>query len=70
MLGGVAVFAPGPEKSRPEAANCGRELAEWCQQQGNGWDLEAVEREAGPPWALGGPPRRRGAEKKHWLVVA
>lgn len=39
---------PRLKKIWADAAHRGRELAEWCRQQGAGWDLEVVEREPGP----------------------
>src|SRR5215472_12785064 len=47
LLGGLAIFVPRLKKIWADAAYRGRELAEWCQQQGDGWDLEIVEREPG-----------------------
>jgi putative transposase len=38
---------PRLQKIWADAAYRGKELAEWCQQQGSGWDLEIVEREPG-----------------------
>jgi putative transposase len=47
LLGGLAYFVPRLTKIWADAAYRGKELAEWCQQQGTGWDLEIVEREPG-----------------------
>jgi putative transposase len=47
LLGGLAVFVPRLKKIWADAAYRGRELAEWCQQQSDGWDLEVVERTPG-----------------------
>lgn len=47
LLEGLAFFAPRHKKIWADAAYRGKELAEWCQQQGDGWDLEVVEREPG-----------------------
>jgi putative transposase len=47
LLGGLAFFVPRLTKIWADAAYRGQELAEWCQQQGKGWDLEIVEREPG-----------------------
>jgi transposase len=47
LLGGLAFFVPRLKKIWADAAYRGKELAEWCQQQGEGWDLEVVERAAG-----------------------
>jgi putative transposase len=47
LLGGLAYFLPRLKKIWADAAYRGKELAEWCLQQGDGWDLEIVEREPG-----------------------
>src|SRR5260221_6450141 len=47
LLGGLAFFVPRPRKIWADAAYPGKQLAEWCRQQGSGWDLEVVEREPG-----------------------
>jgi putative transposase len=47
LLGGLACFVPRLKKIWADAAYRGKELGEWCKQQGNGWDLEVVEREPG-----------------------
>jgi putative transposase len=44
---GLALFVPRLRKIWADAAYRGKELAEWCQQQGDGWDLDVVEREPG-----------------------
>jgi putative transposase len=49
LLGGLAFFVPRLKKIWADAAYRGKELADWCQQQG-GWELEIVER---PPGASG-----------------
>lgn len=46
LLGGLAFFVPCLKKIWADAAYRGKELADWCQQQGC-WDLEIVEREPG-----------------------
>jgi putative transposase len=46
-LGGLAYFVPRLKKIWADAAYRGKELAEWCQQQGEGWELEVVGREPG-----------------------
>ena len=38
----------------------GKELAEWCRQQGDGWDLEIVEREPGT--------RGFSVQPRRWIV--
>lgn len=47
FLGGFASFVPRLKKIWTDAAYRGKELADWCQQQGAGWDLKVVEREPG-----------------------
>jgi putative transposase len=47
LLGGLAYFVPRLKKIWADAAYRGKELADWCQQQGAGRDLEVVEREPG-----------------------
>jgi putative transposase len=47
LLGGLAFFVPRLKKIWADAAYRGKELAEWCRQQGDGWELEVVEREPG-----------------------
>ena len=47
LLGGLAYFVPRLKKIWADAAYRGKELAEWCLQQGDGWDLEIMEREPG-----------------------
>jgi putative transposase len=47
LLGGLAYFVPRLKKIWADAAYRGKELAQWCQQQGEGWELEVVEREPG-----------------------
>jgi putative transposase len=47
LPGGLAYFVPRLKKIWADAACRGKELAEWCQQQGEGWDLEVVERAPG-----------------------
>ncbi len=44
LLGGLAFFVPRLRKIWADAAYRGKELAEWCQQQGLGWELEIVAR--------------------------
>ena len=46
LLGGLAFFVPRLKKIWADAAYRGKELDDWCQQQGC-WDLEIVEREPG-----------------------
>src|SRR5262249_49368200 len=60
LLGGLAFFVPRLKKIWADAAYRGKELAEWCQQQGAGWELEVVERE----------PGKRGftVQPRRWVV--
>jgi transposase len=51
---------PRLKKIWADAAYRGKELAEWCQQQGDGWDLEVVEREPGT--------RGFNVQPRRWLV--
>jgi putative transposase len=44
LLGGLAYFVPRLRKIWADAAYRGKELADWCQQHGDGWELEIVER--------------------------
>ncbi len=46
LLTGLAPLVPRLKKIWADAAYRGKELADWCNQQG-GWDLEIVEREPG-----------------------
>lgn len=46
LLAGLAFRVPRLKKIWADAAYRGKELADWCQQQG-GWALEIVEREPG-----------------------
>jgi putative transposase len=46
-VGGLAYFVPRLKKLWADAAYRGKELAEWCRQQGKGWELEVMEREPG-----------------------
>ena len=47
LLGGLAYFVPRLKKLWADAAYRGKELADWCREQGDGWELEVVEREPG-----------------------
>jgi putative transposase len=67
LLGGLAFFVPRLKKIWADAAYRGKEVAEWCQQQGEGWDLEVVPR---PPGTHGFQllPRRWVVERSFaWL---
>jgi len=60
LLGGLAYFVPRLTKIWADAAYRGQELAQWRQQQGDGRDLEVVERE----------PDTRGfsVQPRRWIV--
>jgi putative transposase len=47
LLAGLAFRVPRPKKIWSDAAYRGKDLADWCRQQGDGWELEIVEREPG-----------------------
>jgi putative transposase len=68
LLGGLAFFVPRLKKIWADAAYRGPELADWCRQQGDGWDLEVVRR---TPGARGFTvqPRRWVVERTFaWLI--
>ncbi len=68
LLGGLAFFVPRLQKIWADAAYRGKELAEWCRQQGSGWDLEVVEREPGTR-GFSIQPRRWVVERSFaWLI--
>src|SRR5262249_34448066 len=47
LLGGLAYFVPRLKKIWADAAYRGKDMADWCRQQGEGWEFEIVEREPG-----------------------
>lgn len=47
LLAGLAPLVPRLKKIWADAAYRGKELADWCQHLGAGWDLEVVERTPG-----------------------
>jgi putative transposase len=68
LLGGLAFFVPRLTKIWADAAYRGKELAEWCQQQGRGWDLEIVGRAPGTR-GFAVQPRRWVVERAFaWLI--
>ncbi len=68
LLGGLAFFVPRLKKIWADAAYRGKELADWCEQQGDGWDLEVVEREPGTR-GFSIQPRRWIVERSFaWLI--
>jgi putative transposase len=68
LLGGLAFFVPRLKKIWADAAYRGKELAQWCQQQGDGWDLEVVQREPGMR-GFSIQPRRWVVERSFaWLI--
>jgi putative transposase len=60
LLGGLAFFVPRLKKIWADAAYRGKELADWCQQQGDGWELEVVERKPGQ--------RGFAVQPRRWVV--
>ncbi len=59
LLGGLALFVPRLQKIWADAAYRGKELADWCQDEG-GWALEVVEREPGT--------RGFSIQPRRWIV--
>jgi putative transposase len=68
LLSGLAFFVPRLEKIWADAAYRGKELADWRQQQGNGWVLEVVEREPGAQGFAIQPRRWVGERSFAWLI--
>jgi len=62
LLGGLAYFVPRLKIIWADAAYRGKELNDWCQQQGDGWVPEIVEREPGTK-GFQGQPRRWVVER-------
>jgi hypothetical protein len=63
LLGGPAYFVFQLKSSQAEAADRGKELAEWCEWHGSGWDLESVERgPGGRAFSVQPLPLGRGAQ--------
>jgi transposase len=60
LLGGVAYFVPRLKRIWADAAYRGNELADWCERQGDGWDLEVVERAPGT--------RGFNVQPRRWVV--
>jgi putative transposase len=60
LLGDLAVFVPRLKTIWADAAYRGKELADWCRQQGAGWELEIVAREPGM--------RRFTVQPRRWVV--
>ncbi len=60
LLSGLASFVPRLKTIWADAAYRGKELAAWCQQQGKGWDLVVVAREAGT--------RGFAVQPRRWVV--
>ena len=68
LLGGRAFFVPRLKKIWADAAYRGKELADWCRQQGDGWELEIVAREPGTR-GFTVQPRRWVVERSFaWLI--
>ncbi len=59
LLAGLAPLVPRLKKIWADGAYRGRELAEWCQAEGN-WELEVVERSPGT--------RGFSVQPKRWVV--
>jgi len=67
-LAGLAPFVPRLRKIWADASYRGTELADWCRQQGGGWDLEVVERAPGTR-GFSVQPRRWVVERSFaWLI--
>jgi putative transposase len=47
LLAGLAFRVPRLKKIWADAAYRGKDLADWCRLQGDGWELEVVQREPG-----------------------
>ena len=60
LLAGLKCFVPRLKKIWADAAYRGKGLAEWCREQGEGWDLEVVEREPGT--------RGFSVQSRRWVV--
>jgi putative transposase len=60
LLAGLAFRVPRLKKIWADAAYRGKDLADWCRQQGDGWELEIVEREPGT--------RGFQAQPRRWVV--
>jgi transposase len=68
LLAGLAPFVPRLKKIWADAAYRGKELADWCQQQGEGWDVKVVERAPGMR-GCSVQPRRWVVERSFaWLI--
>jgi putative transposase len=68
LLAGLAFFVPRLKKIWADAAYRGEELANWCMQQGDGWELEVVERAPGMR-GFSVQPRRWVVERSFaWLI--
>lgn len=68
LLGGLAHFLPRLKKIWADAAYRGKDLADWCRQQGDGWELEVVERAPGTR-GFNVQPRRWVVERSFaWLI--
>ena len=67
LLGGLAFFVTRLKKVWADAAYHGKELADWCQQQG-GWDLEIGERAPSIPGFQVQPHRWVVEHSLAWLL--
>ena len=60
LLGGLAYLVSRLKTIWADAAYRGKELAEWCRQQADGWELEIVERKPGT--------RGFSVQPRRWIV--
>jgi putative transposase len=60
LLGGRAYFLPRLKTIWADAAYHGKELVDWCRDQGAGWDLEIVARQPGT--------RGFSVQARRWVV--
>jgi putative transposase len=60
LLAGLAFRVPRLQKIWADAAYRGKDLADWCRQQGDGWILEIVAREPGT--------REFQVQPRRWVV--
>jgi putative transposase len=68
LLGGLAFFMPRLKTIWADGGYRGKDLAAWCQAQGDGWDLEVVERAPGMR-GFSIQPRRWVVERSlAWLI--
>jgi putative transposase len=68
VLGRLAFFVPRLKRIWADSAYRGQELADWCKRQGDGWDLEVVERAPGTRGFTVQPRRWVVERSSAWLV--